>query len=375
MSDATAIQGVQQKPEGGSLRRLLLLQDLTSLMEDALPLHEFVLGTLVQDEKTTVQVLYCPAVLDGQSQAKPPALVWRKLLSGEGGDNHSAFVEILATPVGDLGKDARFKDLIRSKVYTRAMAQLEEQAGGNGRAPLSRAWSAVRALGVRVAGVLSAVNWRAVGTFGVGVAKFVFVGLVVCLAAAVVIMFFKLADLDARVSNIAARAERAGGVAAVEAAAATRRLAGSDMAILLDLVRQSGVSRFNYGDAFVMFSDPNCPACRSFEQAMQKAHWPFTPLVIPVAFQRGSVDAAAAVLCAKDVAKAWEQAVVGKPANACENGRRQVELNNRGFEQLGLTSTPAFVAMNGSVYQGDLANVLDWAQTNAQGEKLGKRAP
>ena len=108
---------------------------------------------------------------------------------------------------------------------------------------------------------------------------------------------------------------------------------------------------------------------------MGAAKWPFTPLVIPVAFQQGSDAAAAGVLCSKDVGKAWSHAVAGKSAAVCAKGRSQVAINNDVFTSLGFNSTPTFVSMSGQVYRGtpDTASLLAWAKSQTPDGRIGAR--
>ena len=108
---------------------------------------------------------------------------------------------------------------------------------------------------------------------------------------------------------------------------------------------------------------------------MKKDGWPLTPLIVPVAFQSGSQEAVAGVLCSKNRLKAWDQAVAGKVQQGCEEGRLQVALNNEAFGMMQLDSTPTFVSMSGHVFRGasDLQALLAWARENSPGGKIGQR--
>ena len=102
------------------------------------------------------------------------------------------------------------------------------------------------------------------------------------------------------------------------------------------------------------FSDPNCPACQELEREAggMKAGQGFS--IIPVAFQPGSRALVAQVLCSKDPARAWVDALGGRPPKepACDSGLRQVDENNALFSQIGASATPTLVAANGQLAQG-----------------------
>jgi thiol:disulfide interchange protein DsbC len=102
------------------------------------------------------------------------------------------------------------------------------------------------------------------------------------------------------------------------------------------------------------FSDPNCPACQELEReaASLKSGQGFA--VIPVGFQPGSRVLAAKVLCAKDQARAWADALRGVAPNEqpCEAGLRKVDENNNLFASIGASATPTLVSANGQLAQG-----------------------
>lgn len=145
-------------------------------------------------------------------------------------------------------------------------------------------------------------------------------------------------------------------------------LSPSALAVLKDVVARSGFSLNPNGQPVVMFADPNCAACREFEGWIAADQYKtFSPLVVPVAFRSGSREAAAAVLCAKDQAKAWADAVAGKPGEACEDGLKQIDINNAAFQAMGLTYTPTFVALNGALKErvASPQEMRSWADQNS----------
>ena len=141
----------------------------------------------------------------------------------------------------------------------------------------------------------------------------------------------------------------------------------SEMASIVSAATSAALSYGTGPDVLYVFEDVMCPACRSLAGELKTQRQALTVRVIPVAFQSGAMDKAAKALCAKAPAEAWASAMTGSPASpqalACEEGRRQLEANNRLFEQIGLQATPTLVSSDGRVAQGsaDGALVARWA--------------
>jgi len=117
----------------------------------------------------------------------------------------------------------------------------------------------------------------------------------------------------------------------------------TDVPVLKEAVRRSGIIIDPDGAPVAMFSDPLCPSCRKFEASIAKdGYKQFVPLVIPVAFKPGSMDVAAGILCAKDPVKAWKDVMamspdrVKPPAEPCDEGRKIIEQNNADFAKMRL---------------------------------------
>ena len=153
----------------------------------------------------------------------------------------------------------------------------------------------------------------------------------------------------------------------LETKLAEDQLGPAGFAILKDAVARTGFSLNTNGALVVMFADPLCAACKQFEQWIAADDYKtFAPLVVPVAFQPGAADQAAAVLCSKEQARAWRKVIAGEKLEACEDGRRQLELNNAAFTAMGLSSTPTFIAMNGKILVGVRSpkEMAKWAAEN-----------
>ncbi|MGE0876441.1 MAG: DsbC family protein [Burkholderiales bacterium] len=132
------------------------------------------------------------------------------------------------------------------------------------------------------------------------------------------------------------------------------------------------VTRGSGRRVLAIFSDPYCPACRSFEAELAKLdditiHYFMYPVIRPEL-----ADHSKAAWCAKDRTKAWlELAQRGKPpagAATCSNPIEKVLDLGR---SLGVGSTPTVFLANGERIKGGmpaarLAEVLDSASPQAK---------
>lgn len=100
------------------------------------------------------------------------------------------------------------------------------------------------------------------------------------------------------------------------------------------------------GKEFYVFSDPNCPHCRSFEQTLAQVPADFKPVIVPVAFQPGSREKAVAVLCSSDPAGEWKHVMAGNQprSKTCEEGEKRLTENETRFREFRLTATPTTVS-------------------------------
>ena len=107
-------------------------------------------------------------------------------------------------------------------------------------------------------------------------------------------------------------------------------------------------------DVIHLFTDPNCPHCRRLESSLASLPPNAKVVVIPVAYQVGSKELVAKVLCSKDMSIAWRDAVsAGKvDEKLCSSGEKLVLENNKLFESLRLSSTPSFVSPGGVLFSG-----------------------
>jgi len=111
-----------------------------------------------------------------------------------------------------------------------------------------------------------------------------------------------------------------------------------------------------------MFSDPYCPACRQFEQTLQKVDdITIYVFMFPVIHPELS-EQSKQVWCSPDRAKAWlDVALRGKPPTAKADCADPVAKNLQLGRSLGVNSTPTLVLANGERVTGGLnrADLLD----------------
>jgi thiol:disulfide interchange protein DsbC len=117
-----------------------------------------------------------------------------------------------------------------------------------------------------------------------------------------------------------------------------------------------------------MFSDPHCPACKQFEQTLQKLD-DVTIYVFMFPVIRPELAAhSKSVWCSPDRAKAWlDLALRGKPPAAAASCANPVEKNVTLGQSLGINATPTLVFSNGervggSLQLADLTELLDQAK-------------
>lgn len=258
---------------------------------------------------------------------------------------------------------SNWADLSATPEYRELLHKLDEVGEMSKTPSTSRFHGASRRL-IQVARTNAAKLWRVVrgALRPMRVIKLAVFG---AMTVAMFGLYVRVVDLSAQVEGMRLASMPAGAVSAKKAKF-DDQLNASELQILKEAVEAAGISRTDQGDPFVVFSDPNCPSCRAFEKRMEEMGWPFNPLIVPVAFQAGSEDAVAGVLCSKDVGKAWAQAVKGQAPQACEAGRRQAALNNASFVALRLNSTPTFVSVGGRLAAGatDIEALMKWAEEN-----------
>ena len=122
--------------------------------------------------------------------------------------------------------------------------------------------------------------------------------------------------------------------------------------------KASKVSLSNSGEELLVFSDPQCPYCRSLESSLEESVKKGKITIVPVAYKPGSVEIVASVLCSKDQAAAWKKVMAtGQAAGAvCDAGVKRVEQNNQLFAELRFTATPTLVSPKGIIVASNLSS-------------------
>ena len=130
------------------------------------------------------------------------------------------------------------------------------------------------------------------------------------------------------------------------------------------------VQRGNGKRVVAMFSDPYCPACRTFERSLAQIDNVTVYVFMYPVIRPENADHSRMVWCAPDRAKAWlELAAAPKPklpdaAKGCGDPVDKVLKLGR---SLGVNSTPTLILANGERLAGglsapDLQNLLDQAR-------------
>lgn len=149
------------------------------------------------------------------------------------------------------------------------------------------------------------------------------------------------------------------------------QLNAEEKSTLAQVVKDSGIELRSGSQPFVIFSDPNCPACKQLElqlEELNKHDSNLAPVVVPVSFKTGSKEAVEGVLCAKDVVAAWHAATSGgEAAPSCKKGQEQAQTNNAAFAALRFDRTPTIVTSSGKVAVGakDFEGLVRWIKANS----------
>jgi len=131
------------------------------------------------------------------------------------------------------------------------------------------------------------------------------------------------------------------------------------------------VQRGNGRRVLAMFSDPYCPACRQFEQALAQVNDITVYVFMFPVIRPENADHSRAVWCAPDRAKAWLELAAASRPKVPEAGARCANPVDKVLEvgrKLGVTSTPTLFLANGERLTGglpadDLRELLDQSAT------------
>lgn len=125
----------------------------------------------------------------------------------------------------------------------------------------------------------------------------------------------------------------------------------------------------------VLFSDPNCPACRAFENTLQQVDdLTIYVFMVPVIRPERAEDSKN-IWCASDRARAWLDLTLRQqtpPAKDCDNPVQSVVALG---DSLGLRATPTMVFRNGVRVQGTLSTGTLLARLDQATDDLQKAKP
>src|SRR3989440_11370929 len=133
----------------------------------------------------------------------------------------------------------------------------------------------------------------------------------------------------------------------------------------LPLEQAVKIQRGNGKRVLAMFSDPYCPACRQFEQTLQKVDDITIYVFMFPVIRPELAEQSKQVWCSPDRAKAWlDVALRSKPPTAKANCSTPVEKNLELGRGLGVNSTPTLVLASGervarALRKSDLLDLLD----------------
>ncbi len=122
----------------------------------------------------------------------------------------------------------------------------------------------------------------------------------------------------------------------------------------LPLDRAVKIVRGNGKRVLVMFSDPYCPACQSFEQTLQQVDDVTLYVFMFPVIRPERIDDSKSVWCASDRAKAWLDLALRKKAPAPVTCDNPVESIVTLGQSLGVRATPTLFFENGERQQGGM---------------------
>ena len=137
----------------------------------------------------------------------------------------------------------------------------------------------------------------------------------------------------------------------------------------LPLEQAVKIQRGNGKRVMAMFSDPYCPACKQFEQVLQRVNDITIYVFMYPVIRPELAEQSKAVWCSPERSKAWlDLALNGKRPSAAPSCDSPVEKNLQLGHALGVNSTPTMFFANGERVAGglsapDLSDLLD--QTGA----------
>ena len=110
----------------------------------------------------------------------------------------------------------------------------------------------------------------------------------------------------------------------------------------------------NGSKKFAVFSDPECPFCKRLESSLAK-ETDYTEYVFLFPIDQlhpGTTAKSQSIWCAKDSAKAWQDALVNGKEPDTANCDNPIEADKKLGASFGVQGTPTLVSINGKVVPG-----------------------
>ncbi|HIP43076.1 MAG TPA: DsbC family protein [Aquifex aeolicus] len=115
------------------------------------------------------------------------------------------------------------------------------------------------------------------------------------------------------------------------------------------------------GKKLVMISDPECPFCRRAHRYLKEKNVDLYVFLFPLDIHPNAYKKSVKILCFKDKAKAYDEALSGKEINAkeCKKGENLLKKHILIGQMLGVRGTPLFVKENGEKIEGFVVSELE----------------
>jgi len=108
------------------------------------------------------------------------------------------------------------------------------------------------------------------------------------------------------------------------------------------------------GKKLVMISDPDCPYCRRAHEYLKKKDVDLYVFLYPLPIHPDAEKKSKVILCSKNAAKAYKEAMEGKEikGNVCKEGVEKLASHVLVGQIVGVSGTPTFVLEDGRKVEG-----------------------
>lgn len=115
------------------------------------------------------------------------------------------------------------------------------------------------------------------------------------------------------------------------------------------------------GKKLVMVSDPDCPFCKRAHEYLKTKNVDLYVFLFPLDIHPNAYKKSVKILCSKDKAKAYDEALSGRDINTkeCKEGENLLKKHILVGQILGVRGTPLFVKENGEKIEGFVVSELE----------------